>query len=95
MRTGDGPGLDRDVGLGGPNVASDQGVPCSKLERRAAARRERAIRRLTHGGESTQDATYSASIGEFLVQPAGGIEFIDENGGGPGVRLRKPDKPRR
>lgn len=22
---------------------------------------------------------------------AGGVEFIDENGGGPGVRLRKPD----
>ena len=24
-----------------------------------------------------------------------GIEFIDENGGGPGVRLRKPPKPNR
>jgi hypothetical protein len=23
---------------------------------------------------------------------AGGIEFIDENGGGPGVRLRKPQR---
>jgi transcriptional regulator with XRE-family HTH domain len=23
---------------------------------------------------------------------AAGIEFIDENGGGPGVRLRKPNK---
>jgi hypothetical protein len=23
-----------------------------------------------------------------------GIEFIDENGGGPGVRLRQPEKPR-
>ena len=23
-----------------------------------------------------------------------GVEFIDENGGGPGVRLRKPKKPR-
>lgn len=23
---------------------------------------------------------------------AGGVEFIDENGGGPGVRLRKPGK---
>ena len=22
----------------------------------------------------------------------GGVEFIDENGGGPGVRLRKPPK---
>ncbi|MBU6462896.1 MAG: helix-turn-helix domain-containing protein [Bradyrhizobium sp.] len=26
---------------------------------------------------------------------AGGIEFIDENGGGPGVRLRKPLKQKR
>jgi transcriptional regulator with XRE-family HTH domain len=24
---------------------------------------------------------------------AAGVEFIDENGGGPGVRLRKPAKP--
>jgi transcriptional regulator with XRE-family HTH domain len=26
---------------------------------------------------------------------AGGVEFIDENGGGPGVRLRKPLKQKR
>lgn len=26
---------------------------------------------------------------------AAGIEFIEENGGGPGVRLRKPTKQRR
>jgi hypothetical protein len=26
---------------------------------------------------------------------ASGVEFIDENGGGPGVRLRKPQKPKR
>jgi transcriptional regulator with XRE-family HTH domain len=24
---------------------------------------------------------------------AGGVEFIDENGGGPGVRLRRPKGP--
>ena len=24
-----------------------------------------------------------------------GVEFIDENGGGPGLRLRKPLKPKR
>jgi transcriptional regulator with XRE-family HTH domain len=24
-----------------------------------------------------------------------GVEFIEENGGGPGVRLRKPPKPKR
>ena len=26
---------------------------------------------------------------------AAGVEFIDENGGGPGVRLRKPQQTRR
>jgi len=26
---------------------------------------------------------------------AAGVEFIDENGGGPGVRLRKPPKKKR
>ena len=26
---------------------------------------------------------------------AAGVEFIDENGGGPGVRLRKPPKQKR
>ncbi len=25
----------------------------------------------------------------------GGIEFIEENGGGPGVRLRKPQSPKK
>jgi transcriptional regulator with XRE-family HTH domain len=25
---------------------------------------------------------------------AAGVEFIDENGGGPGVRLRKPQQPK-
>jgi len=27
------------------------------------------------------------------VLKAAGVEFIDENGGGPGVRLRKPHRP--
>jgi transcriptional regulator with XRE-family HTH domain len=33
---------------------------------------------------------------EFVLRKAG-IEFIDENGGGPGARLRKPakEKPRK
>ena len=26
---------------------------------------------------------------------AAGVEFIDENGGGPGVRLRKPTRQKR
>ena len=30
-----------------------------------------------------------------LALEAAGVEFIDENGGGPGVRLRRPQRPRR
>jgi hypothetical protein len=30
-----------------------------------------------------------------LALEAAGIQFIDENGGGPGVRLRKPPKHKR
>jgi hypothetical protein len=29
-------------------------------------------------------------VRQFFERP--GIEFIDENGGGPGVRLRKPQR---
>jgi hypothetical protein len=29
-----------------------------------------------------------------MTTQAAGIEFIDENGGGPGVRLKKPSKKR-
>ena len=36
---------------------------------------------------------YSLTI--VLATEAAGIEFIDENGGGPGVRLRKPPKQKR
>ena len=32
---------------------------------------------------------------QSMSQTAPGVEFIDENGGGPGVRLRKPPKPKR
>jgi len=31
----------------------------------------------------------------MMESTAAGVEFIDENGGGPGVRLRKPAKPKR
>jgi hypothetical protein len=41
------------------------------------------------------------AINHFLVKAdaghaleAAGIEFVDENGGGPGVRLKKPPKKR-
>ena len=30
-----------------------------------------------------------------IGRSAPGVEFIDENGSGPGVRLRKPAKPKR
>ena len=41
---------------------------------------------MNHGGPP------STSLGDAFE--AAGIEFIDENGGGPGVRLKKPHKKR-
>jgi DNA-binding transcriptional regulator YiaG len=39
----------------------------------------------------------SRDAAERMLQAleAAGVEFIDENGGGPGVRLRKPTKQKR
>ena len=45
------------------------------------------VRQLEAGGTEPRRATI-AVIRHALE--AGGVEFIEENGGGPGVRLRKP-----
>jgi transcriptional regulator with XRE-family HTH domain len=50
------------------------------------------IRQLEAGSNQPRRATL------WVVRQAleaAGVEFIDENGGGPGVRLRKPPKPKR
>jgi transcriptional regulator with XRE-family HTH domain len=47
------------------------------------------VRQLEAGGHEPRRATL-AVIRQALE--AAGVEFIDENGGGPGVRLRKPLK---
>ena len=39
-------------------------------------------------GETSMTAANDLAVGRALELP--GVEFIDENGGGPGVRLRKP-----
>jgi transcriptional regulator with XRE-family HTH domain len=45
--------------------------------------------------ELGQDARLS-SVGKMRsALEAAGVEFIAENGGGPGVRLRKPVSPKR
>ena len=41
----------------------------------------------------TDDGTYMTAANDLAVRRAlelAGVEFIDENGGGSGVRLRKP-----
>jgi hypothetical protein len=41
--------------------------------------------------------TSMTAANEFAVRralEAAGVEFIDENGGGPGVRLRKRERPK-
>ena len=45
--------------------------------------------------ELTEDETSMTAANDLAVRralEAAGVEFIDENGGGPGVRLRKPAK---
>jgi hypothetical protein len=45
--------------------------------------------------ELTENATSMTAANDLAVRSAleaAGVEFIDENGGGPGVRLRKPLK---
>ena len=42
-------------------------------------------------GETSMTAPNDQAVRRALE--AAGVEFIDENGGGPGVRLRKPIQP--
>jgi transcriptional regulator with XRE-family HTH domain len=45
--------------------------------------------------ELTESATSMTAANDLAIRRAledAGVEFIDENGGGPGVRLRKPVK---
>jgi hypothetical protein len=44
-------------------------------------------------GETSMTAANNHAVRRALE--GAGVEFIDENGGGPGVRLRKPPKQKR
>ncbi len=47
--------------------------------------------------ELTESETLMTAANDLAVRralEAAGVEFIDENGGGPGVRLKKPAKKR-
>jgi hypothetical protein len=47
--------------------------------------------------EVAEDAIALTAANDLAIRralEAAGIEFIDENGGGPGVRLKKPPKKR-
>jgi hypothetical protein len=47
--------------------------------------------------ELTDEETLMNAANDLAIRralEAAGIEFIDENGGGPGVRLKKPPKNR-
>jgi ribosome-binding protein aMBF1 (putative translation factor) len=47
--------------------------------------------------ELTEDETSMTTANDLAVRralEAGGVEFIDENGGGPGVRLRQRRRPK-
>jgi transcriptional regulator with XRE-family HTH domain len=47
--------------------------------------------------ELTEEETSMTAVNDLAIRralEAAGIEFIEENGGGPGVRLKKPPKRR-
>ena len=51
---------------------------------------------LQRRAELTGDETSMTAANDLAVRralEAAGVEFIDENGGGAGVRLRKPHQP--
>ncbi len=50
------------------------------------------IRQLEAGAHEPRPATLQV-VRQALEKA--GVEFIDENGGGPGVRLRKPSRQKR
>jgi hypothetical protein len=46
--------------------------------------------------ELTRSATSLTRVNDYVIRQtleAAGVEFIDENGGGPGVRLKKSQEP--
>jgi hypothetical protein len=51
-----------------------------------------AIHQLENGTSQPRRATVDVIKRAF---EKAGVEFIDENGGGPGLRLRKPTKQKR
>jgi transcriptional regulator with XRE-family HTH domain len=53
----------------------------------------RTIRRAELAGSTNLTAANELAIRRALE--SAGVEFIDENGGGPGVRLRKPQMKKR
>jgi hypothetical protein len=53
----------------------------------------RTIRRAELADQDTSMTTANELAVRRALEAAG-VEFIDENGGGPGVRLRKPSKER-
>jgi transcriptional regulator with XRE-family HTH domain len=62
------------------------------------ARRSAVSLRTIRRAELAKRETSMTLPNELAVRRAlesGGVEFIDENGGGPGVRLRKRQRPKR
>jgi len=61
---------------------------------RAAALGLATIKR-AEGAESETPMTTANDLAVRRALEAAGVEFIDENGGGPGVRLRKSSKTKK
>jgi DNA-binding XRE family transcriptional regulator len=64
------------------------------------------VRELANAAGLHRNTVTNIEVGRYAGEPAtlaliervlrtAGVEFIDENGGGPGVRLRKPQQKRK
>jgi ribosome-binding protein aMBF1 (putative translation factor) len=51
--------------------------------------------RRAEGAENETSMTVANDLAVRRALEAAGVEFIDENGGGPGVRLRKRPQPKK
>jgi transcriptional regulator with XRE-family HTH domain len=85
----------RENPLTGPQIRAARALinwSAEELSRRSAVSL-RTIRR----AELTEGHTSMTTANDLAIRHAlegAGVEFIDENGGGPGVRLRKRQQPK-
>jgi hypothetical protein len=78
-----------------PECASASGSGQNSRSKKTGRRQSASARRASRRAELSDGETSMTAANDLAVRRAlelAGVEFIDENGGGPGVRLRKPQR---